>query len=190
MQSNDINYKIQKYTYKLKNAKSHRDIDLYQTKLQEYHKANRNMQGGEGESDQVKQQIKASQEALRSKLTETGKASVYEKEKVDLAMGELQKKIRTVGADFNELNNDKVALCNNTTNLMEGINKLKPGCAAEDFNIDTEVLLDDKKFIKSVCGQEKEQTTETEKPLVKIEKESEKEIIKSPSEQKGQGLFF
>lgn len=174
MQSNDINYKIQKYTYKLKNAKSHRDIDLYQTKLQEYHKANRNMQGGEGESDQVKQQIKASQEALRSKLTETGKASVYEKEKVDSAMQGLQKKIKTVGADFEELNKDKVALCNNTTYLMEGINKLKPGCTAEDFNIDTDVLLDDKKFIKSVCGQEKEPKTETE----------------TPSEQTGKGLFF
>lgn len=36
-----IKYKIQKYTYKLKHAKSRKEADVYQDKLQYYHGLNR-----------------------------------------------------------------------------------------------------------------------------------------------------
>jgi hypothetical protein len=152
MQSNDINHKIQKYTYKVKNARSSRDADLYRMKLQEYHRMNKNIRGGADPSDDVNEMIKQSQNTL-SELNAKGIAAVYEKQKVDDALTGLQTKISAKAQDYSQMSADKTALCENTSYLTKEISKLNPGCKTDEFNAtDTEKLLSEQSFIKSVCG--------------------------------------
>lgn len=49
MNKNGVNYKIEKYTFKLKNAQNRNDADMYQDKLRHYHGLNKKMAGGNGE---------------------------------------------------------------------------------------------------------------------------------------------
>ena len=56
MSEESVEYKIQKYTYKLKHAENRKTASHYQDKLQHYHKLNRmNMQGGTN-GEELKQQ--------------------------------------------------------------------------------------------------------------------------------------
>ena len=81
MSSNDISHKIQKYTYKLKNTTSKKNAKIYQNKLQEYHKLNKNLQmlgGGEKEEiiektveeayKKLKEDLASQQEMITEKL--------------------------------------------------------------------------------------------------------------------------
>lgn len=175
MQSNDINHKIQKYIYKLKNAKSSRDADLYRMKLQEYHRMNKNIRGGADPS--VDQMIQQSKDILAQKLSEKGTAAVYEKQKVDEAFKGLETKIGTTITNYNQIVEDKNALCQNTSYLTEHIGKLQPGCTTEKFDIDTEKMLSEQSFIKSVCGAQKqgEKPTEIKVEAIKAEEPKTKQ---------------
>lgn len=65
MNSADFDYKLKKYIYKLKRAETSEEAELYQKKLQQYHKLNKNNQlGGDYESS-----IKEADDAF-AKLTE------------------------------------------------------------------------------------------------------------------------
>lgn len=213
MQSNNINYKIEKYTHKLKHAQSQDDAELYENKIREYRKVNKGLHGGVDPSAEIKKLTEESKNILLEKLTAKGTSAVYEKNKVNDAINVLSEKIKTTVNNYNQTVTDKDALCANTTYLTNEMKNLQPGCATEEFNIATETLLDDTKLLKSVCGsvpskpadvvssekpqpkknlpQPPSKTTPTTPPKTESEiKTVTNTETKTESDQKGKGIFF
>jgi hypothetical protein len=148
----NLNYKISKYTTKLKSATNRRNAEIYQKKLQQYHNLNKTMRGGDLEpSQEVVKMILESKKILGEKLNSKGTSAVYEKEKIDSVIDNLSNKLSDTITNYNSIATDKNALCQNTNELTEEMKKLKPGCAVTELTTDTETLLNGE-LVKSVCG--------------------------------------
>ena len=143
----DIDYKIEKYTFKLKHTPNTQNAKIYREKIKHY-KNEKKQYGGNDEVDQI---IKASQTILNEKMSDTDKSPVYAQSAVNSFINELSKKIDITVDKYNKIANEKTQLCNNTIDLTNQMKNIKSGCTEEQFNLKTEELLNDKKFIESIC---------------------------------------
>jgi hypothetical protein len=181
MSKNGVNYKIEKYTYKLKNAHTRRDAELYQNKLKHYHGVNRsgiNMYGGEGGEGEVKlsdipaalmplkNRLDEVSDSLKGKIDEISKEQNIEQTDFSANLNNLKKFLET-NVETNKKNESeyKQKCAENqmynthVTTVSEQIKNLKRGdCKVGDISIDTDQFLKDDFVIKPFeCNKPKEQ---------------------------------
>lgn len=179
-----VDYKIQKYTHKLKNANSQSKAHVYQEKLQEYHRLNKErlMAGGqlstleqvqenaklvEEASDKIKESIENDKKSILEQLDKLGTNNIDTKGiKEDLEL--LNKKIQSsdelinkgpkeiIGkyGELTETINAKV------TDLFKNMEKnpidLNPQMNSLSEN--TEQLLNDSSFLRGIVGPQEVKT--------------------------------
>ena len=150
MQNKDIDYKIEKYNYKLKHASNTQDAKIYRKKIKQYQK-HRKHQKQHGGSDDfgVDKIISASRHTLDEKinLLNQNMVNVYDQKKIDTFNANMKDKINDVIDKYNNLVKEKDEMCE----------KLKNKNCTKEIDLNTEKLLNDKKFIESICGVKQKQ---------------------------------
>lgn len=147
----DFDYKIQKYTFKLKHATNNNKAKIYNDKIKYYKKEqlHKKQQGGNNEVNDI---INASKSALNDKISENKIFPVYDKKKVNAFTEDLKNEIGNTIKQYNDLVKEKDELCKNTMDLSDQIKKLKSEHMGDALNSRTEELLNNKKFVETICA--------------------------------------
>ena len=145
---NKIIYKLEKYTHKFKHAQNDIDVNLYMRKIDHYITLSKQYGG----NDEVNRIINESKLVLKNKLNDKNLIHAYDKNDVDMKLKTLKTKFNEeIVPKYNALVVEKDKLCNNTIELTNQMKNIKSGCTTEELDLKTEELLNDKKFIESIC---------------------------------------
>ena len=99
MSNNSLNYKIQKYTYKLKHAKTKSTAETYQSKLQEYHNQIRiNLKGGNANEtlQTLGEKLQTQKNQIQKKIEEIGKVSGVNTKDLEIQLKAIGDKIAEI----------------------------------------------------------------------------------------------
>ncbi|QKF94230.1 hypothetical protein QKU48_gp0772 [Fadolivirus algeromassiliense] len=168
MNSSGLEYKLKKYTYKLKNAKNRREAELYQQKLQHYHSLNRTQRGGDGHEEAIKIADKAFEETVKRLQNNTNPD----------VMNKLKERNQAALDLFEELKKSESNLCDNNAKFKDYVERIIPEkllkLEATSCNINTEEILNIDAFKTKLCSQKgsKEESSETKPAVASTQKET------------------
>lgn len=118
MNSSELEYKLKKYTYKLRHAKNRREAESYQQKLQQYHSLGRtNQRGGDGH-DAAIAKADAAFEAIKKQLGESSQSG-------EIA-ADFNNKAKAAKAEFDRLQESHNKLCSNNDAFVKYVGEELP----------------------------------------------------------------
>ena len=136
MNNSNLNYKIHKYTHKLKHAQNRAAAEVYQNKLQQYHGLMRTqMSGGalDPNLEKIKYNLEEQKKLLESKITEISKVSGVNTQELAIQLDALNAKIAEIREKI-KLDEEALKIFNDHTKTMtQGIQNIKPSGQMADL---------------------------------------------------------
>jgi len=156
-----IDYKIEKYTYKLQNASNKKDASVYRNKLKQYKK----QKGG----DNLLNAVSTLDDEVKKVLTATDKVPVNEKSAVDDAFKKYHEQVLLKSSEHNALAKKCDKNCEDAKKateqliqMKEVIKTMKPGCNTVPLS-DVPPLPE---FMKEACNEQGKLSEVIQHPIV------------------------
>lgn len=158
---NDQKYKIEKYTYKLKNATDMSKANLYQQKLQSYHNLNKKRLSGGGPEedlalDNLKKTLSQQQNMIQQKIDSIAQVSGVDIDELKKQLAELNDKINEIKTRlkydedaFGILGPHIKTITNKLTEIQPGESKWDSK-ELDDLNQNTESILNSTPLLKKL----------------------------------------